>query len=286
MSSSLSVENRIFFAVGTGRCGTKFLAKVCDLEVAISSVHERNPLNEAFHRYCKWYGVNVDNAGFLETKRSEIEEDLADASFSFEASSYLSLSIEELYEHFNAKFILLARRPEKVVTSFLRKGWYEKPIVRSNPNLPPSFQESSKSHHFLSRIIPSGNKYSQWRNMSRLGQIAWYWNTINASVIKQFENIPESHWRIEKLEDFSYDRYLKLADFIGFRPGVSEVEYRSLAMSRPNALDNLRSMQTWNKIEMEEFEQEVIPMARYFGYEYLAEELISREQHETAALML
>jgi hypothetical protein len=44
-------QEKVGFAIGTGRCGTKFLAKVIELEPGISSVHERNPINETFHRY-------------------------------------------------------------------------------------------------------------------------------------------------------------------------------------------------------------------------------------------
>lgn len=274
-------KSPIFFAVGTGRCGTKFLSKVCTLEKSVSSVHERNPLNETFHRYCKWYGIDVDNAGFLETKKREIEKDLREKSFSFESSAYLSLSIQELYECFNAKFILLVRSPEKVINSYLKKGWYDKPFMREDNKLPPSFQDTAHFHHFLGRIIPSGDKYIQWNKMSRVGKLAWYWNALNASVVEQFEKIPENNWKIERLEDFSYKKYLELAEFIGFQSSITEAEYRKLSKSRPNSLNNLRSIETWNRSEIEEFEQEVTPMAKYFNYEYLVDELVLRDQQKS-----
>ena len=117
-------NSKINFAIGTGRCGTKFLYKVLDLEPNVASVHERNPLNETFHRYCKWYDIPVDHEGFLHTKEQEIQADLDQFDCSFEASAHLSLSVEELYQRFNAKFILLVRSPHEVVNSYLRKGWY------------------------------------------------------------------------------------------------------------------------------------------------------------------
>ena len=286
MHSSLSNKSHIAFAVGTGRCGTQFLSKVCELETVVSSTHERNRCNETFHRYCKWYGVDVDNAGFLETKRREIKEDLRTASFSFEASSYLSLSLIELYEQFDAKFILLVRSPEKVINSYLRKGWYNTKIVRNNPNLPPSFQESVKPHHFFSRLMPSGNKYIQWSTMSRVGQLAWFWNALNSSILKQFEHIPSSHWSIEKLEELSYGRYLQLAEFIGFQSSVSAEDYNQLVDSRPNSLDNVRSVETWTAEEIKEFEQEVAPMAQHFGYGCLAKTRLLKEDHQKMTVRL
>lgn len=259
---------RVSFAIGTGRCGTKFIAKVIELEPSVSSVHERNPLNETFHRYCKWYGLPIDCEGFLQTKEWEIQQDLEKHLFSFEASAHLSLPIQELYNRFGAKFLLLVRTPEQVVNSYLHKGWYEKPTVRANPELAPGYQECQVFHHSLGRIMPSGEKFLQWDQMSRVGKIAWYWNALNAKVLEQFEGIPETHWRVEKLEDMSYSRYLEIAQFFGFQPAVTQEMYEELAQHRPNAYTRVPTIATWNTFEIAEFEAEVAPMAERFGYEY------------------
>lgn len=278
------LNNNISFAVGTGRCGTTFLAKLMKKESEISSVHERNPLNETFHRYCKWYQLPIDHEGFLETKRREIQEDLKHFSFSFESSAYLSLSIEELYQDFNAKFILMVRSPDKVINSYIKKGWYEKPIIRSNKDLPPSFQECSQFCYFLGRIIPSGDEYLKWYNMTRVGKLAWYWNALNKSVLKQFDQIPKSHWRIQKLEDFSFHKYLELAEFIGFKSTISEAYFNHISKIRPNSFHNVPSITSWSSLEVQEFEQEVNPMANILGYEYRFPELISNIENDINSL--
>lgn len=265
---SKNYKKRVSFAVGTGRCGTKFLAKVVEMEPSVSSVHERNPLNETFHRYCKWYGLPIDYEGFLETKAREIQQDLDSYLFSFEASAHLSLSIQELHNRFGAKFLLLVRSPEQVVNSYLRKGWYEKTVVRANHELAPGYQEGYTFHHSLGRIIPSGEKFLQWNQMSRVGKIAWYWNTLNAKVLKQFEGIPKTHWRIEKLEDLSYSRYLEITDFFGFRSVVTQEMYEKLAQRPPNAKSSVPTIATWTTSEIAEFEAEVASMAEKFGYKY------------------
>ena len=274
-----NIEGSVSFAVGTGRCGTQFVARVIDLEPNVASVHERNPLNETFHRYCKWYGLPVDHEGFLQTKECEIKQDLEKSSFSFEASAFLSLSLQELYDRFEAKFILLVRSPEQVVNSYLGKGWYAQPAVRANPNLTPSYQNGRKFHHFLGRIMPSGEKFQKWNQMSRVGKLAWYWNALNSRVLEQFENLPKTHWRVEKLEDLSYDRYLEIAEFIGFQPTVTQQMYEKLVKRRPNALTELRqrrpdkytnalTVEKWTASEVAEFREQVEPMAERFGYEY------------------
>ena len=292
--SSKNLSKRVGFAIGTGRCGTKFLYRVFDLEPQVASVHERNPLNETFHRYCKWYDLPLDHEGFLQTKECEIKQDLEKYSFSFEASAFLSLSVQELYDRFEAKFILLVRSPEQVVNSYLCKGWYDKIAMRANPNLAPSYQDCRAFHHFLGRIMPSGEKFQQWNQMSRVGKLAWYWNALNAKVLEQFKDIPETHWRVEKLEDLSYSRYLEIAQFLGFQPTVTQEEYGKLARRRPNAMNqlaqqrpkayaNTSTISAWTTSEIAEFETQVAPIAERFGYEYRVNYLLIPPQKKLLA---
>src|SRR5688572_11059735 len=94
------------FAVGTGRCGTKFLAEVFACDPEIASHHERHPFNDTFHRYCQWYKIPTDDAGFIAVKRRAAEADLRQRRYSFEASGFLSLSLLTLHEHLGAKFVM------------------------------------------------------------------------------------------------------------------------------------------------------------------------------------
>lgn len=265
--------SQVGFAVGTGRCGTKFLSRVLSMEPGVSSVHERNPLNETFHRYCKWYQLPVDDEGFLHAKELEIQNDLKDHFFSFEASAHLSLSIGELFNRFGAKFILLVRSPERVINSYLNKGWYNEPLIRRNLHLALGYQKSEYFHRFLGRIVPLGKKYLQWNKLTRVGKLAWYWSALNASVLKQFEKIPKTHWRVEKLEELSYNRYLEVAKFLGYQATLTEKKYNDLARSRPNAIIDVPTIASWNPTEIVEFESEITAMAEKLGYEYRVDHL-------------
>lgn len=263
-------QGRVGFAIGTGRCGTLFLARALALEPGVSSVHERNPLNEAFHRYSKWYSLPVDDEGFLHAKKLEIDQDLRDHRLSFEASPYLSLSVSELYSRFGAKFILLVRTPERMVNSYLRKGWYELPFVRSNSNLALGYQHTEPNlfHFFLGRIVPSGQEYSRWNRMTRVGKLSWYWSALNSAALRQFEEVPKTHWRIQKLEDLSYAAYCELARFLELKASVAPRSYRRLVNRRPNALHNIPTIADWSSVEAHEFEKEVGPIASMLGYEF------------------
>ncbi|BAQ62677.1 hypothetical protein GM3708_3083 [Geminocystis sp. NIES-3708] len=262
------IKNNVGFAIGTGRCGTNFLAKLLELEPQVKSTHERNALNETFHRYCKWYNLPVDHEGFLNTKQNEIFEDLKKNSYSFEASAFLSVSVKELYERFGAKFILLVRSPEKVINSYLVKGWYEDQFLQKNHNLALGYQKNKSFHHFLGRPAPIGEKFMQWQTMTRVGKLAWYWNELNSRVINLFEQIPQEYWKIQTLEEFNYQSYIEIANFFGFQPEVTLKQFENLTNKKPNGFTEVPTIVNWTDQEKIEFEQEVQSMAKYFGYQY------------------
>jgi len=266
-------QNRVGFAVGTGRCGTKFLHLVVREEPHVASSHERNVLNESFHRYCKWYGVPVDHEGFLYAKEVEIQQDLTNHLYSFEASAQLSASIIELYDRFKAHFLFIVRSPHRVVNSYLCKGYYQYPYVRAEANLALGYQSSRSFHHFLGRLAPSGNDFERWNQMTRVGKIAWLWNAVNSHILEQLKSIPRTHWLIEKLENLSYKRYQEVAAFLGFHTTISQDAYEDLCNSRPNSLKNAPTVHQWTPSEIVDFQREVEPLAIRLGYTYNVEEL-------------
>lgn len=272
-------NKKIIFAIGTGRCGTNFLHKVLKKEPDIASHHERAALNDTFHRYCKWYDLPVDKAGFLEVKRAGIEADLQYNERSFESSAFLSLSLQELYEAFEAKFILLVRAPEKVVNSYIKKGWYRDEVFLQNPDKIPSYQPNMKEfHHFLGRTLPRGEEeYERWKKYSRVGKLAWYWKTLNGSVLQQFENIPESHRRIEKIEELNFERFVQLCNFMGFEPDISKEQYESIVDSKPNRIGRVKRLDEWSDAEIKEFQTETADMASRFGYDIDIEMMLDKE---------
>jgi hypothetical protein len=224
----------------------------------------------------------VDHEGFLYQKKKEIDQDLLDHGFSLESSAYLSLSINELYQRFDAKFLLLVRSPERVVNSFLRKGWYRTPMKLGNTSLAPGYQQNDSFHHFLARFFPTGDQFDYWNDMSRIGKISWYWNAMNARILEQFSELPETHWSIEKIEDLTYERFVNLANFFGFGATISLREYDELTSSRPNKFSGVPTIASWKSNEIREFEEQVGPMASRLGYEYRVSQLtIPQDSLET-----
>ncbi|HDS05808.1 MAG TPA: hypothetical protein ENN95_02080 [Deltaproteobacteria bacterium] len=271
-------DKKVVFAVGTGRCGASFLKQLLSAEKNVASSDERSPLSDTFHRYCKWYGIPVDDAGFLHHKAKEIIKDFKTKAISFESSSYLSLSVEELYSCFDASFILMVRDPLSVAESYYRKGYYAHPYIRNNPSLPPTYQESQHFHHFLGRIVPSGSEYMSWLEMSRIVKIGWFWNAVNDMVLKQFSRIPFEKTMIVRLEDFDYGQYQKIAKWIDFKTEVKEREFLRISKKHVNTnKDKDTSEIIWTENDYNDFARVVKAMSEKLGYSCDVDELKNKK---------
>jgi hypothetical protein len=272
-------EGRVGFCVGTGRCGTTFLAQLAGREPEVAASHERLRLAATFHMFCKWHGITIDSEGFLLDREEAIRRDLAERRFSFECSALLSHSLEELFERFRARFLLLVRRPEETVASFAVRGWFVKPCARKDPRLPPSYREGEEPRHFLGRNIPHGAEFERWTRLTQIGRLAWFWQARNRAILEQFRRLPASHCRVERLEDLDFPRYQEIAAFMGWRSRIDVGLFAELAQSRPNAGPNLpRKFTHWNAVEAVEFEEQVAPVAEALGYEYRVKILAEQQR--------
>jgi hypothetical protein len=280
-------DGRVAFCVGTGRCGTTFLAQVAGREPEVAASHERLRLGATFHMFCKWHGLAVDSEGFLLDREAAVRRDLAERRFSFECSALLSHSLEELFGRFGARFLLLVRSPAETVASFAVRGWFLKPPARKDPGLPPSYREGEEPRHFLGRNIPHGAEFERWCRLTQIGRLAWFWQARNRAVLEQFSRLPASHCRVERLEDLDWPRYRELAAFLGWRSQVDDGTFSELARSRPNAGPNPpRQFTDWRRQEAVEFEAEVAPLAEALGYEYRVKALAEQPTAARARISL
>ena len=262
-------DGRVGFCIGTGRCGTTFLAEVAGREPEVASSHERLRLGASFHMFCKWHKIAVDSEGFLLDREEAIRIDLAEHRFSFECSALLSHSLEELFERFRARFLLLVRSPQETVASFAVRGWFLKSCARQNPNLPPSYREGEEPRHFLGRNIPHGVEFERWTRLTQIGRLSWFWQARNRAILEQFSRLPASHCRIERLEDLAFPRYQEIAEWMGWRSQIDAGRFDQLARARLNAGPNPpRKFTEWNAVEAAEFEAEIAPVAQALGYEH------------------
>jgi len=270
---------KTIFALGTGRCGTTFLYKVFAQERMIASHHERHPLSDTFHRYVKWNHLPVDHAGFLAIKEEGILNDLESHEVSFEASAYMSFSVKELSERFDARFILLLRDPHKVVNSYIQKGWYEKEIIRDDVNKAVNFQPKMKlPHHSFSRIIPTGVEGEKWASYTQVGKLAWYWNALNRKCIDQLKQLQKDKYKIIRLEDLSHDTFISLEPLFGRKFQTIKEDYENLVKSKPNKLHPQRTVESWSAKEREEYHAEVQNLAMEYNYSIDFDHIVEEER--------
>ncbi|MFI5318814.1 MAG: hypothetical protein ACHQ6V_04500 [Myxococcota bacterium] len=267
--STASSETPPCFAVGTGRSGTHFIAQLLAREPGVAAHHERAPLPDSFHRYCVWNRLAVDDAGFVANKAAGIAADRAQGKLPFEASSFLSLSIPALREAFGARFILLVRRPDRVVSSFLAKGWYADEPVRRDARLALGYQgDLLRPHHAFSRLAALGEDGERWGRLTRVGKLAYFWRRLNEAVLRDLVSLPETAKRVQALERLDYDAYAELARFIGFVPALPRGAFAELVAEKPGTRGSTGEARDWSAAEAAEFEAEVAPLAQQLGYEW------------------
>ncbi|MBX2799928.1 MAG: sulfotransferase [Myxococcales bacterium] len=265
----------VMFCVGTGRCGTTFLSEVAGREPEVAASHERLRRAATFHLYCKWNGLQVDPEGFLVDREAAVREDLREHRVSFESSALLSHSIAELHARFDARFVMLVRRPDHTVASFAVRGWFLQPIARSDARLPPTLRDAEEPRHFFGRNLPHGAEFDRWSALTQIGKLAWFWTARNRAIVEQLRHLPASHRCIVRLEDLDADRYRELARFGGWSSTVTDEAFAQLRGTKPNAGPNPpRLPATWTSEEAAQFEAEVGPLASALGYEHRVERLV------------
>ena len=260
----------VSICVGTGRCGTTFITELASLEPDVAASHERLRLPACFHMFCKWHDIPIDAEGFLADRDEAVDVDLREHDVSFEASALLSHSLVELHERFDARVLLLVRRPDETVASFAARGWFLDPIAWKDRTRPPTIREANNPRHFFGRNLPRGEEaFERWSALSQIGKLAWFWSVRNGAILEQLRALPASHRHIARLEDFDFGGYRAMAQFLGWTPTIDEARFSELAATRPNAGPNPPIVpKRWSAAERAEFEGEVADVAHALGYEH------------------
>lgn len=260
-------KRTVSFCVGTGRCGTTFITELAALEPDVAASHERLRLPACFHMFCKWHGIPIDPEGFLADRDEVVAHDHRDHRVSFEASALLSHSLLELHQRFDARMMLLVRRPDETVASFAARGWFLEPIAWADASRPPTIREANNPRHFFGRNLPRGDEFKRWNALTQIGKLAWFYNARISAILDQFAQLPASHCHIARLEDFDFAGYRRMAGFLGWTPTIDEAGFQAVASRRPNAGPNepIHASQ-WNATERAEFEAELGPLALALGY--------------------
>ncbi len=277
----------VSFCVGTGRCGTTFMAELAGLEPAVAASHERLRLPATFHMYCKWHGIEVDAEGFLVDRERVVREDLAEHDVSFEASALLSHSIAELAARFDARFLMLVRNPHDTVASFAARGWFLDPIPWADTTKPPTISEGMNPRHFFGRNLPRGDEMNRWRQLTQIGKLGWFWAARNGAILEQLRQLPASRRTIVRLEDLDHSKYVEIARALGWEVTIDAARFGEIAAQRLNAGPNEPvHPSTWDPVSAAELEVEVRALAEALGYEASTKRRVAGHPAITGAITL
>lgn len=247
----------ILFVVGTGRCGTHFINEILKKNKNIYTSHEINKEYEGFHRYQKHYNLKIDETGFINIKREEIETNFQNKNIkiSVESSALLSHSISLLNDSFDCKFMHITRSLERVVSSFYAKGLYKENYKSKKPNQIIGLKKTPLFYHNFSRITPNDDEsFKIWSSKTRIGKISWYCSELIRVISKDLENIRSDKVFKIKIEDFNYSKFIEFMDFINIENVLTNKEFDKIQLRKPANRKVIHKYSDWTNQEKKDFE--------------------------------
>jgi hypothetical protein len=250
------MDNKFALSFGAGRCGQNWFAKIFNSHSNWVGTCERFTDYEAFYRYISYYSLPIDKEGVFKLFELASNRDMAKYQNTFIASPYLSFGVNELYKRLSPNYLFFnIRNPIKSVESFYRKGWY---LNSDNFTInSPSIDISNNLKKTFSRIVPQGEFFKEWIELTRIGKIAWYWATINKAIYDDFNKIKNINKFYIKLEDVdqNYEIYEKLFNKFNFKNKMTKKQFYGVINKAPNKGPNDKyNYKDWNNLEKKEFE--------------------------------
>ena len=248
------------FITGTGRSGTHFLAELMKRNKKLNAFHQddiNQSVGDSFERYTRWYNLKIDHSNFIMSRALLINTSKRNGLGYAESNAMLALSIGALYSNFKGKYIITIRNPKNVVESHFNKGWYSE-NYNINYEYPPGYEYFHKrSNHYFSRIYPK-TKYGKknWKNIPRLGKIAWMWSSQYLHIIRQLNDIPSINWKIIYIDEFSYNNYTELIEWLQLDSCISKTEFDKLIREKPGK-GNYNNIIKWDKESIKYYNKEI-----------------------------
>ena len=122
---------------------------------------------------------------------------MGENGYFFVVSPYLSHDIPFLFEELKPHSIIWAiNDPKYTVTSFYNKGWYIEDLCSTNADKIFSINPRLSLNQSLGRLIPQEDEFLHWKSLTRVGQIAWFYNKINTEIDNELQGLPPEKVKI------------------------------------------------------------------------------------------
>ena len=250
---------RTILGYGTGRCGMNWFHRILAAHANATGGCERFSDFEVFYRYFHYHNLPVDMGGFHALLKKLRNYDWSRADISVIYSPYFDFGMAGLVGELNPEAVFFhIRKPEDAVNSMWVKGWYKGDYLLADPAKAPGPQPLTLPfyHHNFGRIMPSGPYFEEWRGMTRIGRIAWFYVEANTGMLAQHRTFGDKAWTVRLQDvDQNYDYYVHMAETLGLAPLLGREEFLALKGSTTNAGKTRRSTDDWSKQERAEFEK-------------------------------
>lgn len=258
---------RLFLGTLAARSGTRWLCDIAKSHDRAYAVTERDKMPESFWRYVKYNELPVDTDGIVRLLKRRIAADWLEHDSTLIFSPYFSHGFVELCHALEPdKIIFGFAEPEFVVQSIYNKGMFEEDYSRRDFHLALSYQPefANRWSHYFGRIVPRGEFYETWQQLTRIGKIAWWVNRVNMDIYNQLQEIPENRVILFDLAvaDQNYEYYLGLSRLLDLSPVLSKERFLSLKKLTVKASDNVKH--GWSEAERSEFNQHIKEWKRVY----------------------
>ena len=253
---SKDIDNKFALSFGGGRSGQNWFSKIFNSHPNWIGTCERFADYEAFYRYICYYNLPVSKEGFYNLLTLSSNKDMSEYQNSLIASPYISFGLTELLENLNVDYVFFnIRNPINTVEDFFTKGWYQNSEYLDLDSPLIDFTESQ--YHSFSRIIPQDDFKDEWKSLTRIGKISWFWSIINNRLYLDFDKIKDKEKFYVKLEDIdkNYNIYENLCTKFLFKNKMTKKKFNKVIYKAGNkGEDIIYRYKDWNKLEKKEFD--------------------------------
>jgi len=246
------------FVVGCPRSGTHFLAELFRNTPGYASRHADDvgkATGDSFLGYAKWYGLPVNTQPLVAFRQALVRDSEPRCVYA-ESNCYLSLFTHELNAALTPYFVFVVREPTAVVNSLFVKGWFKDPV-----STPPGFDYGVCSpNHSFGRLMPAiPEEFERWKQLTRIGRIAWFYNALNLKVIEDLRALPKLRWSPLSVDRCDYACFAQLQQRLGNERVIAEQHFAAVVQRRPGRASHHRVWEDWTAQERREFEAECTP---------------------------
>lgn len=244
------LERNIFFLLGIGRSGTKFLSELLNDDKNAIVFHE--PIPEDFDAFCTAHKDKKSAFRYINKYRKKKMYSLVkdvDVKTYGEVNSALRYHVEALTKCFpHAKTLHLVRDGRDVVRSFMSRVHYTK---------------RSKGHHAL-RPSKRDPMHLNWDRLSRFERICWLWADANRCARQHLNRYVKFENVISKYKYFEEN----IENYLGLQIGREKwIE----AINRPKNSTSQFTLPHWSEWDerlSESFERICGAEMRIYGYQH------------------